>query len=82
MLRFMGGFFGYAMPIALTDTELDIVFAGARPLPVNDRDAFLREVAERLAAFSERGDGVVYQVCREVQRRHWEPPSGVEGKYD
>ena len=24
------------------------------------------------------GDGVVYQVCREVQRRHWEPPVGIE----
>ena len=33
-------------PLKLTDTELDIVFAAARPLEVADRDLFLRDVAE------------------------------------
>jgi hypothetical protein len=40
-------------PIALTDTELDIVLAAARPLAVHAR---------------------VYQVVREIQRKHWDPP--------
>jgi hypothetical protein len=31
------------MPLALSDSELDIVFAAARPLQVADRDPFLRE---------------------------------------
>jgi hypothetical protein len=69
------------VPIALTDSELDIVFAAARPLQVADRDPFLRDVAERLAALPERGDGLVFQICREVQRDHWDPPVGIEGKY-
>ena len=73
---------GLMTPLKLTDTELDIVFAAARPLEVADRDLFLRDVAERLAALPHLGDGLVFQICREVQRSHFEPPSGVEGKYD
>jgi hypothetical protein len=33
-----------------------------------------RDVAERLAALPHLGDGLVFQICREVQREHWEPP--------
>jgi hypothetical protein len=60
--------------LRLTDSELDIIFAAARPLAVQDRDPFLRDVAERLAAMPERGDGLVFQICREVQHKHWDPP--------
>jgi hypothetical protein len=66
------------MPLRLSDSELDIVFAAAQPLAVNDRDPFLRDVAERLAALPHLGDGLVFQICREVQRKHWEPPVGPE----
>jgi hypothetical protein len=62
------------MPLKLTDSEMVLIFAAARPLQVQDRDAFLQEVAERLAAMPMRGDGLVYQVAREIQRRHWDPP--------
>ena len=31
-----------------------------------------------LAAMPERGDGLVFQICREVQREHWNPPVGIE----
>jgi hypothetical protein len=58
--------------LRLTDSEMDIVFAVARPLAVQDRDPFLRDVAERLAALPHLGDGLVFQICREVQREHWE----------
>jgi hypothetical protein len=68
-------------PIALTDSELDIVFAAARPLEVADRDPFLRDVAERLAALPHLGNGIVLQICREIQHRHFDPPAGIEGKY-
>ena len=64
--------------LRLTDSELDIVFAAARPLAVQDRDAFLRAVAERLSSLPHLGDGLVFQICREVQREHWEPPVGIE----
>ena len=62
------------MPLALSDSELDIVTRAAAPLAVGDRDGFLREVAAALAALPERGDGTVYRVCREVQRKHWDAP--------
>jgi hypothetical protein len=61
-------------PLRLTDSEMDIVMAAARPLAVADRDGFLQAVAERLATIPERGDGIVYQIVRDVQRRHWDPP--------
>jgi hypothetical protein len=44
----------------LTDTELDIVMRAARPLAVQDRDAFLQEVAGRLLASPHLGDGIVF----------------------
>jgi hypothetical protein len=72
------------MPIALTDTELDIVMRAAHPLDVSRRDEFLQAVASRLSSFPHLGDGIVFQICREVQRSHWDPPSGNfdAGKYD
>jgi hypothetical protein len=60
--------------LRLTDSEMTIISNAARPLAVEDRDAFLQEVAERLAAMPERGDGSVFQVCREAQKHHWDPP--------
>jgi hypothetical protein len=66
------------MPIALTDFELQIVFAAAQPLAPKDRDAFLKDIAERLSSFPHLGDGLVFQICREVQREHWDPPVGIE----
>ena len=64
--------------LRLTDSELDIVFAAARPLAVNERDPFLQEVASRLSSLPHLGDGAVHRVCVEVQRRHWSPPVGLE----
>jgi hypothetical protein len=64
--------------LRLTDTELNIVMRAARPLVVQDRDPFLHEVAERLSGLPQLGDGLVFQICREVQREHWEPPVGLE----
>jgi hypothetical protein len=69
-------------PLKLTDTELDIVFRcrqAARRLRI--AMAFLQAVAERLSSLPHLGDGLVFQICREVQREHWEPPVGIEGKY-
>jgi hypothetical protein len=66
------------MPIVLTDSELDIVMRAAQPLAVNDRDAFLQDVAKHLATLPVRGDGIVHRVCAEVQHKHWNPPVGIE----
>jgi hypothetical protein len=60
--------------IKLTDIELDVIFAAARPLDVDRRDAFLQAVAAELARYhGEIGPGVVYAICREQQRRHFDP---------
>jgi hypothetical protein len=42
-------------PLRLSDSELDIVLAAARPLDVAARDGFLQDVAAALAALPERG---------------------------
>jgi hypothetical protein len=57
------------MPLALTDSEMDIVMRAAQPLAVQDRDAFLRDIAERLAALPHLGD------ARTDQR--WMQPGGT-----
>jgi hypothetical protein len=61
-------------PIRLTDSELDAVMNAARPLQPRDRDAFLRDVANELAAVPVLGDGAVHRAIAVVQRRHWDPP--------
>jgi hypothetical protein len=60
--------------LRLSDSEMDIVMRAARPLQVDDRDAFLQDVAKHLAAMPHLGDGIVHRVCAEVQRQHWDPP--------
>ena len=66
------------MPIRLTDSELDTVFAACRPLAVRDRDAFLQDVANALASCSDVGPGTVFRICRELQRRHCDYPLATE----
>jgi hypothetical protein len=61
-------------PIALTDAQLTAVFEAARPLAVRDRDAFLLDLATALQGQENLGDGTVFRLIREVQRRHFDPP--------
>jgi hypothetical protein len=67
------------MPIRLTDSELDAVMAAARPLPVAQRDAFLRQVASDLGGCAELGPGVVYRVAAHIQREFFAPPDLSRG---
>jgi hypothetical protein len=60
--------------IRLTDAELDAVLAAARPLEPHLRDVFLQEVAGALASYVEVGPGVVARVCREAQKKFFDPP--------
>jgi hypothetical protein len=48
-------------PLALTDAQLDIIHRIAWPLAPADRQPSL-------------GDGTVYRVAVEQQRRFWSPP--------
>jgi hypothetical protein len=60
-------------PLALTDDQLTAVMRAAEPLVVSDRDGFLRDVAAALRS-QELGDGTVYRVVAQVQRRYYDPP--------
>jgi hypothetical protein len=71
-------------PIRLSDSELDAVMSAARPIPVDRSDAFLQEVASELQRCGEIGPGAVFKVCREIQRRFFDPPDlgvGMTTKY-
>ncbi|HKH27224.1 MAG TPA: hypothetical protein VKA61_02690 [Sphingomicrobium sp.] len=63
------------MPVALTDHELCILMAGARPLEPEARDAFLRDVAAALAKDDpELGPGSIHRLVREMQPRYFDAP--------
>ena len=59
---------------AASDSELDAVFAAARPLDVGARDAFLQAVASALQNCAEIGPGTVHRVCAVAQRQFFDPP--------
>jgi len=69
-------------PIRLTDRQLDVVIAAAEPLPVADREIFLRDIAAALRGHPEIGNGVLHRAIAEVQRRYWRPePEGVPSRW-
>jgi hypothetical protein len=70
-------------PIALTDAELALVNDVARPLRPQDRDAFMRALADELSRHPSIGPGLVHRIARDLQRTFFTPPNlnGV-GRYD
>jgi hypothetical protein len=65
------------MPLALTDSELDAVFAAARPLRPRDRAAFLNALAAELHG-REIGPGSLGRAIAIVQKRFYDPPLAAE----
>ena len=63
-----------SQPIALSDSQVDIVMHAAQPLSPTDRAAFLLLVASRLRGFDVIGDGLVSRVCREAFAQFWDAP--------
>jgi hypothetical protein len=61
-----------------SDDQLDQIFRAAAPLNPAERVAFLEDLASTLRQASHLGDGVVYRMVREVQRRHFNPPETNE----
>jgi hypothetical protein len=63
-------------PISFSDSELDLLLVLAQPLAPSQRDAFLQAVAEALAQYPERGDGLTHKIGVELQQRfRAAPPS-------
>jgi hypothetical protein len=73
-------------PISLTDDQLTEVFRLASPLRPDQRAAFLEDVAAALSQAPHLEDGVVYRVCRESQRKFFDPPdfsvAGAPARWD
>jgi hypothetical protein len=69
-------------PLALTDAQLDAIHRAAWPLQPHDRGPFLEAVAAALQQERTLGDGVVYRVAMQCQRKFWTPPilSGDDGR--
>jgi hypothetical protein len=55
------------MPLALTDSQLDIIRRLAEPLPYANRTDYLARVAELLRG-RDVGDGIVYRVAEQAQK--------------
>jgi hypothetical protein len=71
-------------PLQLSQEEMDLVLALAAPIVHQQRNEFLRAVAEALAAWPDRGPGSTHRIARQVQRgftiearRETETGSGV-----
>jgi hypothetical protein len=62
-------------PFGVDDASYDIIMHAAAPLARGLRDAFLDDVASTLRNVGDPGPGEVYRLCREVQRKYWDPPS-------
>jgi hypothetical protein len=60
--------------IRFTDDQLSAVFAAARPIAVDRRDAFLTDVDAQFANRSAIGDGELFRVLLQLQRRHCDYP--------
>ena len=68
-----------ALPPGLTDEQLQILIALARPLSRQERGRFMELVGERLRGHgSEIGDGTITRIARECQRAVFRPPLWAE----
>ena len=76
------------LPLHFSDDQLTQIFRATAPLSPAQRVAFLEDVARELQANHRGalGDGVIYRVVREIQRRHFDPPAidgvGASQKWD
>jgi len=56
--------------LRLTDHDFDRLMQAAKPIPVPDRDAFLKDVGAELGQHEVVGPGLLHRVISEVQRRY------------
>jgi hypothetical protein len=70
-------------PLQLNDEEMTVLLDLSAPIDHRLRPDFLREVAAELEAqrqAGEIGEGSVHRVARQIQRRYFDPPQGLEGR--
>src|SRR5262245_51333308 len=61
------------MPLALTDVQLAVIRGLAEPLHPEDRDGYLRRIAELMHG-REVGDGSISRAARTAQSEFLRPP--------
>jgi hypothetical protein len=61
------------VPLAFTDTQLDVIMSYAAPLHPRLRRAFVEHVAVALGGMP-IGDGNLYRACRQVLKEMFDPP--------
>jgi hypothetical protein len=61
-------------PLKLTDSQITTVMQLSRPLLPDQRVAFVELLTAKLNGHREIGDGMLYQLCRELQRELFPPP--------
>jgi hypothetical protein len=60
--------------VSLTDAELALVMAACRPLPVEERDSFLRLLAVELGKYRE-----LRHAIHETQQKYFQEPVARTG---
>lgn len=65
-------------PLALSDDQLAVITAMARPIAPQLRRRFLERVAEFLHGHPQLGDGLVSRACVAAQREFFDAPLGTE----
>jgi hypothetical protein len=67
-------------PIHLSDSEITTIMQLSRPLSPPQRVAFLEMLAAKLNGQREIGDGMLHQICRELQRQVLGAPTEHRGR--
>jgi hypothetical protein len=64
-------------------SEMNVIMDAARPLPGKARAEFLAALAAELEGQRQLGPGIVHRICRDVQKRYFDPPDlGNVSKHD
>jgi hypothetical protein len=72
-----------AMPLALSDKQVDHIKFVSRPLPPQERTRFMATLFETLLNYRPHvGDNELGRLLRDLQRRHFQPPADARTVVD
>jgi hypothetical protein len=72
-----------AMPLALSDKQVDHIKFVSRPLPPRERTHFMAALLETLLNYRPHvDDGELGRLLRDLQRRHFQPPAAASARGD
>ena len=66
-------------PVSFSDSELDVLMTLAGPVPPSRCAEYFEAVAELMAHYPERGDGLVHRLAVELQSRFMHAPPRLNG---